>query len=714
MDQKQKFVHELLNKMTIEEKIGQLYQTAIMGEFDYGPAFEQNDLSKLIKEGKVGSLIGPYDNEVTLKLQKLAVNQSRLGIPLLLDNDIIHGCRTGFPVNLALAGSFDPKLVKESFDVIAYETSHSGTHVTLAPMLDIVRDPRWGRVVESPGEDPYLAEKMADAYIKGWQGEGSIDENHVGACLKHFVGYGASEAGREYNHVDISKRMLKQVYLKPFEAGIKAGAKMVMTAFNVYDDIPITANQYLLRDVLRNELKFRGVTISDYTSSEEIMNHKVADTKKEVAKMCLEAGLDIELISTTYLDELKSLSSENQAIKDFIDEACERVLTLKYELGLFSEPFKNIFTDFENYWLLEESRKQSLEMAKASIVMLKNNDVLPLNKHHHILLTGPFAKTDHLVGPWGGKVRNEDCITFDQGLEKTFDQVKVYETPLKDIEKEMIDDILCEAKDVDIVILTLGEHQWESGEAHSKTNINVEKSQVELAKQLHAIGKKVVGVVFAGRPLVLTEIEPYLDSILYAWFLGTETGDALSAILLGTYNPSARLAMTFPKAIGQIPIYYNHMKTGRPLDLIHNPNNHYASRYLDCTNEPLYPFGFGLSYAQFEYKNVKFSYDQNQIHVSFDLTNTSDVFGFEIIQVYIEAMSFSVTRPVNELKYFEKVGLDAHEIKHISFAIHEDELRYYNKDMVFTHEHRTYKFKLARNAEEIIEEQQIKLKSEVK
>lgn len=708
------FVIDLMAKMTIKEKIGQLYQTAIMGEFDYGPAFEQNDLTKMIKDGNVGSLVGPYDNHVTLKLQKLAVEKSRLGIPLMFDNDIIHGCRTGFPVNLAMAGSFDMELVEKASKVMAFETSHSGTHVTLSPMMDIVRDPRWGRVVESPGEDPFLASKLAESYVKGWTGNDIKHENHVGVCLKHFVGYGASEAGRDYNHVDISERMLKQVYLKPFEAGIKAGASMVMSSFNVFQDIPVTANKYLLRHILRDTLGFQGVTISDYTSSEEIMNHKIVETKEEVAQMCLEAGLDIELISKTYIDELESLSKKHLHLVALIDEACYRVLDLKDQLGLFENPYKNIYLDFEKYWLLPEHRKISFDVARQSIVMLKNENVLPIAKDKRVFLTGPFSKTNHLVGPWGGKVRNEDCITFYDGLKKVYQHIDVAEgSALKEINQDDLEIAINKAKQADVIVVAIGEDQWESGEAHSKTDPSIHKAQIKLIEALSELNKPMVGVIFSGRPLILTDLTPMFDSILYAWFLGTETGDALADVISGQTNPSARLAMTFPRSVGQIPIYYNHMKTGRPFDKINHPHNHYTSRYLDSVNEPLYPFGYGLSYSDFSYDHFEINIKDNMIIVEMDIHNISQIDGYDVIQVYIEALSFSVTRPVNELKDFKKVFVPAKKFKHVQIILKEEDFAYFNKDMVLTHEDKKYAVKVATHSENVIFQKTIDLGKKV-
>ncbi|MBU1142822.1 MAG: glycoside hydrolase family 3 C-terminal domain-containing protein [Firmicutes bacterium] len=699
-------VNLLISKMTIEEKVGQLYQTAIMGEFDYGPAFEKNNLSVLIKEGRLGSMVGPYDNKVSEKLQKIAVEQSRLGIPLMFCNDIIHGCRTGFPVNLAMSGSFNPELVKESAEVIAFEASHSGTHVTFAPMLDIVRDPRWGRVVESPGEDPYLASVMAKSWVEGFQGSDCSDGNHVGSCAKHFVAYGAAEAGREYNTVDMSERMLRQIYLKPFHQAVQSGAKMVMSAFNVYDGIPITSNKFLLKNVLRDEMGFKGVTVSDYTSTEELLNHKTARDKKDVAFKCLDATMDIELIATSYSKYLPELSKEYPSIQKSIDEAVYRVLTLKYELGLFDRPYSNIHPDFEKYFLLPNHLEVAKKMAIESIVMLENNGVLPIEKTKNIALIGPFSTTNRLVGPWGGKARNEDCISVYDGLSKLYPNLLNAEgSTLKTIDENMINEAMIVASKSDVILLALGEDQYESGEANSKSFIGISDAQIELVKKLHELNKPMVAVIFSGRPLILTPLIPYVDALLYAWFLGTETGNALADIISGKENPSARLAMTFPYSQGQIPIYYNHMRTGRPLDDINHPKNHYTSRYIDIKNQPLYPFGYGLSYSQFTYDHFNVSQDileDQGFEVSFEITNQSDQDGAEVVQLYIEALYFSVTRPVNELKKFKKIWIRAHETEHVSFNLNFDDFRYYGYPMVNTTESAEYYIKIGLHAEKMI------------
>lgn len=692
----QKKVETLLDKMTVPEMLGQMFLTAYDGEYAYGPEFEANNAAKLIKEGLAGSLLGPYDNRVAYQLQKLAINESRLGIPLLMANDIIHGCRTGFPINLALAGTFDPQLVEKACQIIAYETAHSGTNLTFAPMLDIVRDPRWGRVMESSGEDPYLASEMAKAYIKGYQGDDLCSYDTIGTCIKHYVAYGAAEGGRDYNTVDMSERMLRQVYLKPFAAAIEAGATMVMSSFNAFDGVPVTANRFLLRKVLRDDLGFKGVTISDYESTVEIIEHKIATNRKEAAELCLRAGLDLEIISPSYIRYLEDLIDKDSDLLVLVKEAVTRILTLKYKLGLFDNPYKNIYPNFEDYWMKPEYLQVAQAVAEQAIVLLKNNDILPLNPQEKIAFIGPFVNNRHVVGAWGGKVKNEDCVSIKDALDQTqYPYLFHPGTEIKTPNDTWLKEAIAIAKEADKIVMTFGEHEYESGEAASKTDISIPKAQMELLKAIKSLHKPIVGVVFSGRPLLLTDLEKEVDGLLYGWFLGTMSGNAIVNTLYGKNNPAARLAMSFPRVIGQIPVYYNHFNTGRPAN---NPNNQYTSKYLDCPNEPLYPFGYGLSYSHFRYENLELSTHTlspgDVLEVSFSLTNQSDRNGYEVAQVYIEALAFSVTRPVAELKAFQKVYLAAHESKKITLSIPYQQFSYINLDGIDTPEARTYQIKV--------------------
>ena len=674
-------VNNLMSKMTLKEKIGQMYQTGYTGTEVTGPQFDSSSTVQNIKEGSVGSIIGLYENTVIYNLQKVAVENSRLGIPLLFCNDIIHGCRTAFPVNLALSSSWNPQVVYDCASVSAYESSHSGVNLVFSPMLDLVRDPRWGRVMESNGEDPYLSSVLAKAYVEGYQGD-LTSYDTVAACAKHYVGYGAALAGREYNTVDFSRRSLFQYYLKPFKAAVEADVKMVMTSFNVFEDVPVTANKYLLRDVLRDKLGFEGVIISDYTSSMEIMNHKIARTEREVAKKCILAGLDHEMIYTSYINYLEELVNEGEVDVKLIDEACYRVLYLKYEMGLFDNPYKNIYHDFKSYWLSDEAKAKSLNAALESAILLKNdNNVLPI-KNEKIAVIGPLAETKRVIGPWAGKAEVEDCISLLEALDsEEHDYVYAKGSDIFETNDELIKEAVEKAKSSDKIILAVGEHHHMGGEANARADIRIPDAQVALINELAKLGKPIVLLTFSSRPLDLTNVVDVADSILHVWFLGTMSGLAIEKLIYGKVNPSGKLTMTFPYTLGQVPVYYNHLNTGRPYE----PNNFYTSRYMDIPNEPLFSFGHGLSYSNFKYSNLKIENKQikknDTIKVSVDVKNESNVSGYEIIQLYIEALSFSVARPVLELKGFKKIWFEANESKNITFELDSNMLSYYNIDM---------------------------------
>ena len=684
-------VVDLMTKMTLKEKIGQMYQTGHEGTEVTGPQFDASKTVKNVKDGIVGSIIGLLNNEVIYSLQKTAVEESRLGIPLMFCNDIIHGCKTAFPHNLAMSSSFNPDVVYDCASVSAYESSHSGVNVVFSPMLDIVRDPRWGRVVESNGEDPYLSSVLAKAYVEGYQGD-LTSYDKVAACVKHYVGYGATLAGREYNTVDFSRRQLFQYYLKPFEAGINADVKMVMTSFNVFEDVPVTANKYLLRDVLRDKLGFEGVVISDYTSSMEIMNHKIAKNAKEVAKKCVIAGLDHEMIYTSYIDHLEELVLNEEVDKKLIDEACYRVLYLKYELGLFDNPYKNIYFNQEDYWLTDESKSKALNAAIESCVLLKNdNKALPLNETEKIAFIGPMVKTQEVVGPWGGKANFHDCISLAMALEQEQHSYLYAEgSKIHETNQELIDEAILTAKQADKIVLALGEHQHMSGEANARADIRIPEAQIKLLDELSKLGKPIVLLLFTGRPLDLTNVVNKVDSILNVWFLGTMSGYAIEKLIYGKENPNGKLTMSFPYTVGQVPVFYNTLNTGRPYDGV----TFYSSHYLDIPNHPLYPFGYGLSYSNFEYSNLtienKVVKKDDIIKVSVDVFNNSNVAGKEIVELYIEAQSFSVARPVLEFKDFKKIHFDAYEKKTIEFELDSNALSYYNIDMIDTVEEGLY------------------------
>ena len=673
----EELANELLSRMTLKEKIGQLVQSGTDCSEITGPGFDASSVVENIKNGMVGSILGTSDDRFSFNLQQKAL-ESRLGIPLMFCADIIHGCRTSFPVNLAMSGSFDLELVEESMKVAAYEAAHSGVDLVFSPMLDLVRDPRWGRVMESNGEDPFLSSKLAKAYVKAYQQDDLSSYDSVASCLKHYCCYGAAEAGREYNTVDMSDNRLHNLYLPPFKAGIDAKSTMVMSSFNVFNDVPVTMNKYLLRDVLRDELGFKGVVISDYTSSGEIMNHKCARDEKEVAKNCILAGLDHEMISPTYANYLEELVLNKEVSESLVDEACLRVLKLKYELGLFDNPYKHLYLNSKDYFLTPHALNIALKMANESIVLLENKDsLLPLDKKEKIALIGPFGNSRGLVGPWGGKCDRDDCETLLEVLEK-----EGYDVNYKlgcDILGEYynLDEAKDAVKDSNVIVFACGENEYMSGEAASRAILNLPGRQEEMLTELSKLGKKIVMVIHAGRPLILRNYRLLCDSILYCWFLGTMSSKAITDTLFGVNNPSAKLTMSFPYTEGQIPVYYNNLQTGRPQP-VGEPRMIYTSNYLDIPNEPLYKFGYGLSYSKFEYSNLRYTELEDSYLFNFNVKNISNVSGTEISLLFIDVKSASISLPNRALKGFERFNLEANEEKEITIKVSKDELKYYN------------------------------------
>lgn len=696
----QQLANELLQKMTLTEKIGQLFQLAppeanVEGlKWEHG---ESNASAQLISAGKVGSILSVVESSTIFKLQKLAVDNSRLGIPLFFAADMIHGCRTGFPINLAMACSFDPELIEKSCQQIAYEIAHTGLNLTFSPMVDLVRDPRWGRVMESNGEDPYLNSQLAAAYVRGYQ-QGDFSANYsVAACCKHFAAYGAIEGGREYNTVDMSERELRQHYLPGYKACADAGVASFMTSFNIYDGVPATANKFLLRDILRNEWQYQGFAISDYTSSYEMLDHKTAKDEEDVALQCILAGLDHEMVSTSYLNHLENLVNAGKVSLDLINEAVLRMLQFKFQIGLFDNPYKHIYANPEQYMRNSETLKLAHQAALESVVLLRNkHDLLPLSKQgKKIALIGPFANSNQVVGAWGSLAKDAECVSLLTGISSLVGADALLCTAgcaINDQDRSGFAEALELAKQADVVILALGEDQNMSGEAKSRAYLNIPGVQNELALAIKALNKPMVSIIFSGRPLELGWYAEHSDAILQAWFLGNESGNALASLLFGDANPSAKLAMSFPYTVGQIPVYYNQYKTGRP-----SPTGEYSlfrSCYIDVPNYPLFSFGFGLSYSKFEYKNLKVSEKTlvaaQQLIVSVELCNTSVVAGAEVVQLYIECTNFSVVRPQRELKAFKRVFLEQNSCKIVEFTLTQQDLAYYNIDMKFTPENRDY------------------------
>ncbi len=686
------FILDLVADMTLEEKAMQMTQLA--PEFFYhkeparltGPFrqwnFEEGQLASM------GSALGPSGASFLRQFQEDYLAVSRQKIPLLFMSDVIHGYRTIYPIPLAQGCSFDESLVERAAQATAAEAAAAGLHVTFSPMVDLVRDPRWGRVMESTGEDPYLNGVMAAAMVRGYQGEDPSDRGRIAACVKHFAAYGQPEAGREYNTVDMSRGVLRDFYLVPYHEAVKAGAAMVMSSFNVVERIPATCNRLLLRRILRSEWGFGGVVISDYAGVDETMNHSVAATPMEAGKKCVQAGLDIEMMSGVYAATLEKLVKEGQLKEEEIDECVIRILELKDRLGLFENPYKDADEQDEKSLLLcEEHRSLSRQLARESMVLLKNNGVLPLSGSEKIGLAGPFADTGCILGGWHCEGKEKETQTLKQCLEDALGRAvpTAMTTAFQYSDRGKAPDIcvgdLEELADSEVCIVAVGEPEWETGEASSRTNLRLTPHQEKLIHSLKQVGKKVVAVVFSGRPMELSPVLEDCDALLQAWFPGTEGGGAVSDILLGKYNPSGRLAMTFPKNVGQIPLYYNHYQTGRPLL---SKEEHFTSRYIDCDNDPLFPFGYGLSYTEFSYSGLEVSQDGSQASILVE--NCGNRAGETVVQFYIRDVSASVVRPVKELRGFRRVSLAPGEKRRVSFTVTEDMLSFYNEEEVWIYE----------------------------
>ncbi len=690
------FVERLLAKMSLAERIGQLHQAPYYSDIVTGPAFDAQDTVQDIKAGKVGSVLNVTEPGVIRSLQETARHESPSGIPLLICLDIIHGFRTIFPVNLALAASFDPDLVREVSRAAAWEASRAGLHLTFSPMCDIARDPRWGRVMETSGEDPYLASVMTKAYIEGYQGEGLAAADTLATCAKHFAGYGAIEAGREYNTVDISERTLHRVHLPPFRAAVESGVPMVMTAFNTLFDIPCTANEKLLRDILREKLGFKGVTISDYTSSEEIINHKIAKDHEEVAKKCFQAGLEHEMVSKTYNDHLASLVEAGEIKEEEIDKAARRILLLKWRLGLFHDPYRNMADSSAESLFLPKTQALARKAARESMVLLENDGVLPLDDEGKIVFTGSYVASQDLLGAWSCLGREEEAVSIAEALEKEGRDHLVI--PAED---PLPEEDLARLEESEVIVVAVGEGSSQSGEGKSRSQIRLSDEDAALLDRLAPLPQKKVAVIFAGRPLVLTGIKDKVDALLYVFHPGSMGGPAVTDILFGRHSPAGRLTMSFPRNEGQIPIYHGQLPTGRP----HGKKRagyRFSSRYTDIENEPLYPFGHGLTYGNIRYGDVRLDKERlskdDILTVSVTMENESDRQIEEVVQCYVEALSFSVSRPVNELCGFRKVTFSAGEKKEVAFTLGIEAFRSHDKDLVETAEKTDYLVKVGPDA----------------
>jgi len=687
IDQK---VNDLLKKMTIEEKIGQLNQYTGDNQAT-GPITINPNKQNEIKQGLIGSMLNVIGTKYTRGYQELAM-QSRLKIPLLFGQDVIHGYKMTFPLPLAEAASWDLAAIELGARVAATEAAASGIHWTFAPMVDIGRDPRWGRVMEGAGEDTYLGSKIAYARVKGFQGNKLGDLNSVMACVKHFAAYGAGVGGRDYNSVDMSERMLWETYLPPFKAALDAGAATFMNSFNDINGIPATGNAHLQRDILKGKWNFQGFVVSDWGSIGEMVAHGYSKDLKEAVYSAITAGSDMDMESNAYRKHLAELVKEGRVSIDLIDDAVKRILRKKFELGLFDDPYR--YSDekrAEKALNNPEHRKAAREMAEKSIVLLKNeNQTLPISKNAKtIAFIGPMVKEyKENMGFWSVELPEVDynkwIVSQWDGLQnKVGKNTKLLYAKGCEIEgtnKDGFAEAVETAKQADVVILSIGERRDMSGEAKSRSDLHLPGVQEDLVKAVMATGKPVVVLINAGRPLVFNWTADNVPAILYTWWLGTEAGNAIANVLFGDYNPSGKLPMTFPREVGQIPIYYNHFSTGRPAK-DENATN-YVSAYIDLKNSPKYPFGYGLSYTTFDYSGLKLSSTKiksnETIKVSFQLKNTGKVAGEEVAQLYLKDKFGSVVRPVLELRDFQKVKLNAGESKTIEFTIDKEKLSFYN------------------------------------
>ena len=712
------FISELMSKMTVEEKIGQL-NLPVTGEIVTGQA-KSSDVAKLIEQGLVGGLFNLKGVERIRDVQRLAVENSRLGIPLLFGMDVIHGYETVFPIPLGLSCSWDMDAVEESARIAATEASADGICWTFSPMVDISRDPRWGRVSEGSGEDPFLGSAIARAMVRGYQGADRATQleadNQIMACVKHFALYGASEAGRDYNTVDMSRVRMYNEYFAPYRAAVDAGAGSVMASFNEVDGVPATANRWLMTDLLRDQWKFDGFVVTDYTGIFEMIAHGLGDLQ-QVSARALEAGVDMDMVSNGFVGTLKKSLDEGKISMEYVDRACRRILEAKWKLGLFDDPYKYCDLDRPAKDIYnKEHRAAARRIAAGSFVLLKNEPaqagqapVLPLKKQGTVAVIGPMGNTrTNMAGTWSVAARLDDYASLYEGLKEVVgSKAKVlyakgsnlmsdakYEENATTFgrslgrdnrtDQELLDEALAVAAEADVIVAALGEASEMSGESSSRSDIGIPDTQRRLLEALLQTGKPVVLTLFAGRPMTLDWEQEHVPAILNVWFGGSEAAYAIGDVLFGDVNPSGKLSMTFPRNVGQIPLYYNHKNTGRPLGQ-GEWFTKFRSNYLDVPNDPLYAFGYGLSYTTFQYSDIRLDKTQmNQngtITATVTLTNTGSRDGAEVVQLYLRDLVGSITRPVQELKGFQKVFLKAGESREISFQITSDLLKFYDYDL---------------------------------
>ncbi len=682
----ERFVDSLLALMTVEEKIGQM--TLFTTDWEAtGPTIREGYRDD-IRHGRCGALFNSHTVAFTRELQRIAVEESRLKIPLLFGYDVIHGYKTIFPIPLAEAASWDLEAIEQAARIAATEAAAAGLHWTFAPMVDISRDPRWGRVMEGAGEDTWWGCRVAEARVRGFQGKGLGSTDAVAACVKHYAAYGAPTAGREYGTVDMSERFFREYYLPPYAAAVRAGAATVMTAFNDYDGVPATGNRYLLTEVLRQELGFGGFVVTDYTAINEMVAHGVVRNEQEAGELALHAGVDMDMQGAVFQQFLRKSLAEGKASMAQIDSAVRRILLLKYQLGLFENPYKFCDPEREKRLLLcAEHRAAARDVARKSIVLLKNDKkVLPLSRAARIALVGPLADNkSELIGNWCAAGNANDCVSLLEGLRAASRGIVLHAKgcAIEGNDRSGFAQAVATAQKADVVVVAVGESAQMSGEAASRTALSLPGVQEDLIAALAATGKPVVVVLMNGRPLAIPGVVEKATALVEAWWLGTEAGNALADVLFGDYNPSGKLPMTFPRSVGQVPIFYNEKNTGRPYD----PNSKWTSKYIDSPNSPLFPFGFGLSYTTFEYGAPMVSQRTfragDTLWVRAQVRNTGDRAGTEVVQLYVRDLVGSVTRPVRELKGIQRLHLQPGESRTVTFALTEADLRFYRRDMTF-------------------------------
>jgi len=721
------FVKQLMVKMTLDEKIGQL-NLVTSGRALTGSIVNKG-VEEGIKKGDIGGIFGVYGTDYISKAQELAVKNSRLHIPLILGLDVIHGHRTIFPIPLGMSATWDMGLIEHSARIAATEATGEGINWVFSPMVDIARDPRWGRISEGSGEDPYLGSMVAKAMVRGYQGSSMKNSDAVMACVKHFALYGGAEAGREYNTVDMSLIKMYQDYLPPYKAAVDAGAGSFMSSFNTINGVPATANQWLLTDLLRKQWGFKGFVVSDYTAVSELSAHGLGNLE-DVSALALKAGLDMDMVSEGFLKTLKKSLKEGKVTQQEIDQACRRVLEAKYKLGLFDNPYKSINAGVEaKAELTEANRLAAREVAEHSFVLLKNKgQILPLKKSGTIALIGPLANNhSEMLGTWVIAGDPKKSVSVIDGVKKIAGAganviyargANITEDSLLNARawffgmkqerdnrpaQQMIDEAVETANKADIVVAVVGESANMSGESASRSDISIPETQRELLKALFKTGKPIILVLFNGRPLALTWEDQHANAILDVWAPGTEAGNAIADVLFGNYNPSGKITATFPKNVGQVPIYYGHKNTGRPFD--DKGPAKFKSDYIDVSNAPLYPFGYGLSYTTFKYGDVKLSKTNlkgnETLKATVTVDNTGNVDGEEVVQLYISDPVASISRSVKELKHFKKIFLKAGEQKEVSFDLTTNDLKFYNTKLKYDWEPGEFIVQIGTNSNDV-------------